>query len=205
MAHIRPYEARDLEALYDICLKTGDAGQDASAMYRDPKIIGHIYAGPYGALEPENCFVLEDEVGVGGYIIGTRDTHAFEQRLEREWWPKLRRDHAEPGAPRSDFTPDERMAYLIHHPSRTPRRVSEPYPAHLHIDLLPRFQGAGWGKRMVDTFLSHMRDAGVSTVHLGVGPKNERGVRFYRAYGFHVIDQAPAPWSTYWFGISTNP
>ncbi|MBV9418161.1 MAG: GNAT family N-acetyltransferase, partial [Alphaproteobacteria bacterium] len=87
MAHIRPYEARDLEALYDICLKTGDAGQDASAMYRDPKIIGHIYAGPYGTLEPENCFVLEDKAGVGGYIIGTCDTHVFEQRLEREWWP----------------------------------------------------------------------------------------------------------------------
>ena len=49
-----------------------------------------------------------------------------------------------------------------------------------------------------------MRDAGVKAVHLGVGPKNERGVRFYRRYGFHVIEQAPEPWNTYWFGISTS-
>lgn len=203
MATIRPYEVRDLDSLYAICLKTGDAGQDATDQYRDPKIIGHIYAGPYGTLEPESCFVLEDYAGVGGYIIGTRDTHAFETRLGREWWPALRTRYADPGMGRADFTPDERMAYLIHHPPKTARRINEPYPAHLHIDLLPRFQGGGWGKRMIDTFLSHMRDAGVKAVHLGVGPKNERGVRFYRKYGFHVIEQAPPPWNTWWFGIST--
>jgi ribosomal protein S18 acetylase RimI-like enzyme len=198
---IRPYDARDLDALYDICLKTGDAGRDATALYRDPAIIGHIYAGPYGTLEPQDCFVLEDAHGVGGYIIGTRDTHAFETRLETQWWPALRARVADPGAPRADFTPDERMAYLIHHPSRTPRRINEPYRAHLHIDLLPRFQGVGCGKRMIDMFLSHMRGAGVKAVHLGVGPKNARGVRFYRKYGFHVIEQLPEPWNTTWFGI----
>ena len=201
---IRPYRASDLDALYEICLKTGESGQDATHLYRDPKIIGHIYAGPYGVLEPQNCFVAEDADGVGGYIIGTRDTFAFEKKQAAEWWPDLRARYADPGAPREDFTPDERMAYLIHHPPRTPRRVSEPYPAHLHIDLLPRFQGIGLGKRMIDMFRAHMASAGAPALHLGVGPKNERGVRFYRAYGFHVIEQLPPPWNTYWFGIGTS-
>ncbi len=204
MVRIRPYRASDLDALYEICLKTGDSGQDASHLYRDPRIIGHIYAGPYGVLEPQHCFVAEDEAGVGGYVIGTADTHGFERRQEASWWPDLRTRHGDPGAPRADFTPDERMAYLIHHPPKTPRRVNEPYPAHLHIDLLPRFQGIGLGKRMIDTFRAHMAGAGVEALHLGVGPKNERGVRFYRAYGFHVIEQLPPPWETYWFGIKTG-
>ncbi len=195
---IRPYRASDLEALYDICLKTGDAGADASAMYRDPKILGHVYAGPYGVLEPENCFVAEDADGIGAYIIGTADTHGFETRLEREWWPRLRAQIADTGGE----DPDARIARLIHRAPKTPRRINEPYPAHLHIDCLPRFQGIGLGKRLIDTWLDAMRARGVKAAHLGVGPRNARAVRFYRTYGFHLIEQLPEPWNTMWFGIS---
>ena len=204
MVHIRPYRAEDLSALYEICLKTGASGQDATQLYRDPKIIGHIYAGPYGVLEPESAFVLEDDQGVGGYVIGTRDTFAFEKRLEAEWWPALRARHDDPKSPRQTWSDDERMAYLIHHPPRSPRRLTEPYPAHLHIDLLPRFQGAGLGARMIRTWLDAMAKAGVGKAHLGVGPGNARAVRFYRKFGFHEIEQLPPPWNTYWFGISTG-
>ena len=41
---IRPCRATDEADLYQICLATGESGQDASAIYKDPKIIGHIYA-----------------------------------------------------------------------------------------------------------------------------------------------------------------
>src|SRR5215469_11358966 len=146
MAEIRPYRADDLEALYDICLKTGEAGQDATALYRDGRRLGHIYAAPYGVLEPESCFVVEDEHGIGGYIVGTRNTFAFEKRMEVEWWPALRAEIAEGGD-----DADARMARLIHHPARTPRGISEPYPAHLHINYLPRLQGIGMGKQLIDT------------------------------------------------------
>ncbi len=195
---IRSYRASDLEALYDICLKTGDAGADASRMYRDPEILGHVFAGPYGVLEPESCFVAEDADGVGGYIIGTADTHGFEMRMQAEWWPALRAAIA--AADGDD--PDSRIARLIHRPARTPRRINEIYPAHLHVNCLPRLQGIGLGKRLVDAWLDAMRRRGVSAAHLGVGPRNARAVRFYQAYGFHLIEQLPEPWNTMWFGIS---
>lgn len=197
MAEIRPYRPGDLDAIYRICLETGDSGKDATHLYRDPKVIGHIYAGPYGVLEPESAFVLEDEQGVGGYILGAFDTHAFEKRLETEWWPDLRQRYAPPAA--APTTRDERMAWLMHNPSRTPRRITEPYPSHLHIDLLPRFQGGGWGKRMIDTWLGAMKARGSRGVHLGVGFTNERAVRFYRTYGFVVAEKLDAPYSMYWF------
>jgi ribosomal protein S18 acetylase RimI-like enzyme len=199
MAAIRAYRASDLGALYDICLKTGDAGQDATALYRDGRLLGHVYAGAYGVLEPESCFVVEDDLGVGGYIIGTRDTFAFEKRMEAEWWPALRTRIAEGGD-----GADGRMAHLIHHPARTPRRINEPYPAHLHINCLPRLQGQGVGKQLIDAWRAAMARAGAANAHLGVGPRNKRAVRFYRAYGFHLIEQAPEPWNTYLFGIATG-
>ncbi len=195
---IRPYRASDLDALYGICLKTGDAGDDASGMYRDPKILGHVFAGPYGVLEPESCFVAEDAGGVAAYIIGTADTHAFEMRMEAQWWPALRAGIA--AADGDD--PDSRIARLIHRPPKTPRRINEPYPAHLHIDCLPRVQGIGLGRRLIDTWLDAMRRRGVRAAHLGVGPRNARTVRFYRAYGFHLIEQSPEPWNTMCFGSS---
>lgn len=181
---LRACRASDLDRLYDICLKSGDAGQDATALYCDPKILGHIYAAPYGLLEPESCFVLEDTHGVGGYIVGTRDTYAFEKRLEHAWWPDLRALYPEPP---DQSTPDRRRMHFFHHPTRTPRVINEPYPAHLHINLLPRFQGKGWGKRMIDRWLDAMRERGVRGAHLGVGRRNARAVRFYLKYGFKEI------------------
>ena len=181
MAEIRPLRSSDRNAVYEICLKTGDAGQDATVLYRDPELLGHLYAGSYAALEPESGFVLEDEEGAGGYILGARDTYAFEQRLEQEWWPPLRARYPDPDVLPD---PDRHLVQSIHKPWRTPKRITEPYPSHLHIDLLPRFQGRGWGKRMMDLWLAEMRARGSVGAHLGVGMRNERAVKFYLRYGF---------------------
>jgi len=195
MAEIRPYRAGDLDELYAICLATGDAGRDATHLFSDPKLLGHVYAAPYAVCAPECCFVVEDERGVGGYIIGTADTLAFEERLARDWWPDLRTRYPNPG--KNAMTPDERMQRHIHRPERTPRRIAEPYPAHLHIDLLPRLQGQGLGRAMIDRW----RAAIARPTHLGVGSRNERAVRFYRAVGFREIERYGAPYDVIVFGI----
>jgi ribosomal protein S18 acetylase RimI-like enzyme len=185
MAAIRPYRADDLEALYRIALATADAGKDGRTLYRDPNLVGHVYSAPYGVLYPECCFVAEDEGGVAGYIVGAPDTHVYEERTEREWWPRLRTIYADP---REVMNPDDRMAHLIHHPEVTLPRLYGAFPAHLHINLLPRMQGQGWGVRMMDTWLACMARLGVRRAHLGVGLRNERAVAFYRKYGFRDIE-----------------
>src|SRR5437868_13360969 len=96
MAKIRNYRAGDLDSVYRICLETGAHGNDATHLYRDPRVIGHVYAGAYVAFEPENAFVLEDDEGVGGYIIGAADSRAFERKLQADWWPALRNAYADP-------------------------------------------------------------------------------------------------------------
>jgi ribosomal protein S18 acetylase RimI-like enzyme len=204
MAVIRPARADDMDALYEICLLTGDAGKDATSSFNDGRMLGHLFAAPYLALEPESCFVVEDEHGVGGYIIGTRNTAAFEKRQESSWWPALRKSILDPGKPHRGMTADARIAYAIHHPVLAKPHIAAAYPAHLHINCLPRFQGVGLGKTMIDTWLRAMAAASVKTAHLGVGPRNERGVRFYKLYGFHLVEQDPPPFNTFIFGISTG-
>jgi ribosomal protein S18 acetylase RimI-like enzyme len=182
-ARIRDVQPGDLDALYGIALATGDSGQDAAQLYRDPKLVGHLYAAPYAVLVPELALVVEDASGVGGYIVGALDTLAFEARLEAEWWPALRRVYADPTGDPKNWNLDQLRAYQIHHPRPPPARIADPYPSHLHINLLPRLQGRGLGQAMLDAWLARIAAAGSRGVHLGVSPANHRALRFYRAYG----------------------
>lgn len=180
---IRDVRAGDLDAIYAIALATGDAGQDAARLYRDPKLVGHLYAAPYAQLEPELALVVEDDAGVGGYILGALDTLAFEARLEVAWRPSLRRQYADPTGDPKHWGLDEIGAWQIHHPRPPPARITGPYPSHLHVDLLPRLQGRGLGRTLIDAWLARVAAAGSRGLHLGVNPANRRALRFYRAYG----------------------
>jgi ribosomal protein S18 acetylase RimI-like enzyme len=184
-AQIRGYQRADLDALYRICLQTGRGGQDATAQFRDPMLLGHVWAGPYGELEPDLAFVVEDDEGVGGYILGALDARAFEDRLERDWWPGLRARYPEPaGEASTTTTRDEEVVYLIHHPLRTPDELAGRYPSHLHINLLPRLQSRGYGRRLTDTLIDALRARGSRGVHLFVNAGNDAAPNFYRRVGF---------------------
>ena len=180
---IRDARPADLEALYRIALATGDSGADASHLHRDPKLVGHLYAAPYAVLAPEFALVVEDEAGVGGYILGALDTLEFEARLEAEWWPALRREYADPTGDPAGWNLDQIRAFQIHHPRPPPTRITDPYPSHLHINLAPRLQGRGLGQALIDAWLARIAAAGSRGAHLGVSPVNHRAIRFYRAYG----------------------
>lgn len=194
MVEIRPYAPGDLDALYDICLKTGEHGADASGLYTDPRLLGAIYAAPYATLEPELAFVAEDRDGVAGYILGTADTRGFEMACEAAWWPALRGVHARPQGPPAAWTLEQQRAYQIHRPFRIPEPVVAAAPAHLHIDLLPRLQGQGVGRRMLDTWLTAVG----GRAHLGTSTPNRRAIRFYEAYGWrHLPLDGPVVWMTY--------
>lgn len=59
VASIIPYEPQYRDACFDICLKAGDAGKDATHLFKDKDILGSRYVGPYLTLDPELCFVLK--------------------------------------------------------------------------------------------------------------------------------------------------
>lgn len=185
---VRRYQPADLPDLYEICLRTGDGGADASGRYRDGHLLGHLYAAPYGVLEPERAFVLEDDAGVCGYVVGALDTRAFHRLARETWLPPLRRRYPRPGGDPASWTADERLIARFYDPeSCFPLRLPEPlrsYPSHLHIDLLARAQGQGFGRRLLETFLTELRRHGSPGVHLGVGVRNERAIAFYRRIGF---------------------
>jgi ribosomal protein S18 acetylase RimI-like enzyme len=191
--HIRPYRPSDRAALYRICLRTGDNGDDATGRYTDPRLLGHVYVGPYLALAPRLAFVLDPGDGEPvGYALGARDTVEFAARCEASWWPPLRRRYPDPaGVPAAERTPDQRLAALIHHPPRAPAALTDRYPSHLHVDLLPVAQGRGHGRALLERLLAALAEAGSTGVHLGVAAANRRAIGFYRRLGFAEVERSP--------------
>jgi ribosomal protein S18 acetylase RimI-like enzyme len=182
---IRSATIADVGSLHEICLRTGDGGNDATGLLVDGSLYGHIYAAPYLHLEPAFAFVADLDGQVAGYVVGALDTAVFEARCESDWWPTLRASHSLP-AEGTDI--DRRLVIAIHHPPITDPRVLERYPSHLHINLLPVAQGHGVGRRLITTLCDALRACGSIGVHLGVDPRNSRAIGFYEHVGMRRHD-----------------
>jgi ribosomal protein S18 acetylase RimI-like enzyme len=183
--HVRPYLTRDLDRLYEICVRTGASGEDATDLVVDPRLFGELYAAPYGVLEPEHALVVDDDRGtVVGYALGALDTRAFEARCEATWWPALRERHPI-GSGANDL--DELLIAMLHHRHTAADDVLASYPSHLHIDLLPDAQGAGWGRALMEGMQDLLRTAGSPGVHLGVSARNQRALGFYAHLGYEEL------------------
>ena len=189
MPHIRPFRPTDEAAVADVCLRTADAGADATGIFDDDAIWAEVFALPYVHRHPDLAFVVETDDGrVAGYIVCAPDTGAFEQWFHDEWWPAH-------GArwPRPEIESTRQDGTLIFAYSR--RRGAEPYgdayPAHLHIDLLPELQGQGWGRRLIDRLIEALRARGVTGLHLVASTDNSGALAFYRRLGFTELPSHP--------------
>jgi ribosomal protein S18 acetylase RimI-like enzyme len=185
------YGLSDRATLYDICLRTGDAGRDATGLYRDPELLGHVYLGAYLALEPGLARVLRRADGSpAGYVVAAADTTAFERACEQSWWPPLRARYPLPAA--ADQSPDAGLVRRIHTGISTVGPWLREHPAHLHVDLLPEAQGGGHGRRLLETVFAELAAAGVPGVHLGVARTNTGAIGFYRHLGLRTLEERPA-------------
>ena len=185
---IRKATPADQPGAYRVCLETGNDGADATALYAgDPDALGRIYVGPYLLFEPELSLVLEDADGICGYALGAFDSRHFYDRYDREWRQQLCAEFPEPGGDPRQWTPVEEVHRQYHHPSYFCPEPYERFPSHLHIDLLPRAQGRGYGRRMMERNLETLRLRGSPGAHLGVSLQNPRAVSFYRHLGFREL------------------
>ena len=185
MFEVRRYRDSDEAAMREICMRTGAAGGDARAMYRDQDLLPDIFAIPYAVLEPEFAFVADDDGRAVGYIVGTPDTPRFVERFREQWLPRVAHLHIPPtGEVDLDADPDGSMATVLHNPQWMLEPGLAAYPAHLHIDLLPQAQGRGAGRALMTTFLAALNAAGADAVHLGMGTSNTRARAFYDRLGF---------------------
>lgn len=178
---LRPATPADRPHVEAICVATGDDGLDATGIYEQSVLLAHLWATPHLLADPDLATIVADAHGPAGYLVATADTRAFERWCEQHWWPALRQQYPLE-APRRDS--DRELVRLLHAPESTPASLTDRYPAHLHINLLPRVQGTGLGRVLIERLVAQLRARGVAGVHLGVSPTNTRAIAFYEHLGF---------------------
>jgi ribosomal protein S18 acetylase RimI-like enzyme len=183
---VRPVRLDDLPAVYRIC---DQLGMTADRSPRTPELLGHVYAGPYVVGPGTRSVVAVDDQGPAGYLLCALDTEGFEAWREAEWWPGLRTDHPLEIEGRS--AADQEVVELIHAPPMAPPGIAARYPAHLHIDMLPRIQRRGIGRQLISELIEDLARRGIRGVHLDVGSDNSGAIRLYRSLGFVELERAP--------------
>lgn len=213
---IRPYRPSDREAVYEICVRTADAGGDARGQYSSDDLLPDLFAGPYVHLEPELALVLATGAEQGGravgYILGTADTETFVRRYREIWIPLLADRYPPPGTagtaegepsggPRS---PEQELIDGHHRPEARLRPELAGYPAHLHIDILPEYQGGGHGRALMRAWLAAAARAGAQRVFLEMDPANTGARAFYDRLGFQPLEVRDA-WGVHLVRSTTDP
>ena len=192
---IRRAVLSDLPYLYEICLKTGDAGKDASHLYHDPYLVGQYFSAPYLLFSGGIVFVAEFENRPQGYIVSAPNTVAYRQWMEELWLPPLRARYPEPLAPELIRSDRESWILSLIHKKHIPLDADaeiwlKDYPAHLHIDLLPKIQGKGFGRSLMNRLFEELKRQGVGGIQLGVSKLNPGAVAFYHKVGFSVLQES---------------
>lgn len=181
---IRPYRASDRDDVYEICVRTGDSGGDATGKYSSDDLLPDIFAGPYLAYQPDLAFVVDTGEHVAGYVIGVADSRAYADWYDEAWLPGFVAHHPLDAA----SSDDERSIIGI---GLDPRGSIVPevedYPAHLHIDLLPELQGQGFGRALIRRMLGELRVRGVPGLYLTMSSSNRSARAFYDRLGFRDL------------------
>jgi len=187
---IRQAQQADLPYIYDICLRTGLSGKDASSAVSDKYMIGQYFAAPYIYYEIDLCFAVTGDYKPMGYIVGTSNSSAFYSWMNLNWLPQIRCIYPDKMPAASDF--ESFVINIIHKDCHLDEFLKD-YPAHLHIDLLPQLQGKGVGKKLMSEFINKLKLKGSTGLHLSVGEKNLKAIKFYKKSGFcHLFSKSSA-------------
>ena len=185
-ATIRRYCASDQAAVYEVCVETADAGRGVRGRYSTDDLVPDTVAGPYLFLEPEHAYVLDNGERAVGYVIGTPNTPDFVAAYQQRWLPRLRARYRPLSGP--PVTEEEHRLDVMFHPESWLLPELAPHPAHLHINLLAGYRGAGHGRQLIGTFLASVAAAGAPSCHLGVRHTNVDARRFYAKVGFQPVE-----------------
>jgi ribosomal protein S18 acetylase RimI-like enzyme len=181
----------DEEALAEVCLQTGQQGNDASGLYVDDDLLPDMYVRPYLELEPSLVSVLRKGARVCGYLVAAADTSEFVRAYQGRWLPKLT---ARYGSAADIPEPSGSLvARALAPESMLPSPdILQRYPAHLHINLVAEARGRGFGNSLMQRLFSQLRRALVPGVHLSYGTQNVGAGHFYARLGFEELRRGRA-------------
>ena len=171
-------------------IATRGINYETSTSYHTPEkreLLWLLYHDYYPMFSRRDCFVALDtwegaqtKSGKGervvGYILCEPSFNNWERNYTKCFMPKLEK-----------LSPEH--AKMRHEEFEHYREIAKEYPAHLHINILPEFQGQGIGGRLIGALEAHLIKKGVRGVHLTTSVKKVPSIKLYERNGYELKAQ----------------
>jgi hypothetical protein len=185
---VRKYRPSDRDSVRALCCETGFLGNAIDPVFEDRELFADFLTDYYLRQEPDSAFVLTKGESLQGYLLGSR--HPLAHQFHSLWQNlvyagRIVRRYA-------GYRPESRryVHWLISKAWRevphAPRTIG-----HFHINLLPAAKSIQVTRQLIETYLRHLYDHGVTQVHAQmVTFDGRRGFKLFERYGFKVLNQS---------------
>lgn len=184
---IRKFEPKDKESIRTISCETAFLGRERKKVFDDDEILADFLTLYFTDYETGSCFVATYNDEVIGYLIGSKDIRKASNIIISKIIPKLilkiffKKTFLK-------FTNLKFLFYLflsfLKGEFFIPRFYQD-FPATLHINIKEKFRGYGVGKKLIESFLSFLKDKKIKGVHFGT--ISEEAKKFFLKLGFKII------------------
>ncbi|XP_005950142.1 protein O-GlcNAcase [Haplochromis burtoni] len=185
--NIRPYHSKDKVELYrmvrQLHLRT-QGGPESSAAH--PDVIGDRCLGPCLALCPEYSFILEDELGVCGCVLGILDVRSFAKRCQASWIPAMR-DKYPPKMNGTHPNTQDLIQLMEEDQGEYPDSLLYHFPSQLRLDALPELVDISISRTLLTALLTALKANGSQGVFCEVQPTDRQRLEFLTKLGFLEI------------------
>ncbi|KAK5876042.1 hypothetical protein CesoFtcFv8_027052 [Champsocephalus esox] len=185
--NIRPYHSKDKLELYrmvrQLHLRTQGV-QESSALH--PDVIGDRCLGPCLVLSPEYCFILEDELGVCGCVLGILDVRMFAKRCQASWMPAMRDKYPTKGG-NTHPNPQDLIQLMEEDQGEYPESLLFHFPSQLRLDALPELVDVSVSRTLLTAMLTALKANGSQGVFCEVQPTDRQRLEFLTKLGFLEI------------------
>ncbi|XP_037116164.1 protein O-GlcNAcase-like [Syngnathus acus] len=183
--NIRPYHSKDKVELYRMVRQLhirSQCGQDFSASH--PDVVGDRCLGPCLALCPEYSFILEDELGVCGCIMGIVDVRSFAKRCQASWLPAMRDKYLANGG---NANTQDLIKLMEEDQGEYPDSLLYHFPSQLRLDTLPELVDVSVSRTLLVALLVALKANGSQGVFCEVQPTDSQRLEFLTKLGFLEI------------------
>jgi ribosomal protein S18 acetylase RimI-like enzyme len=190
-AAIRLIRPADESRVRDICFATALYGQPMHSVIADRMWMTDVLLDYHFTMEPESLLVAEVGGVVVGYLAGCSDPRRQQQWfMRKKIWTLLARaiqsrqilNARSWKLLRASAQPFWYIRHRLH-------QYVHAYPAFLHINLDVSWQGRGVGKRLLDEFLTMLRERRILGVHISTG--TTAGRVFFSKHEFLLLGAFP--------------
>lgn len=169
---IRQFQPEDREAVRQVCLETSSFPLEKKGM---KDFILLLYNDYYTEVEPDCCFVAEDEDGkIIGYLLCAKDFKEYLKVFKGLYLPEIKKLGLQ-------------YYFMAVGEILTHEMFSRKYPAHLHIDLTAACRRKGVGTRLMNALKAYLKDNGIDSLMLSCGASNTVAIKFYEKNGFDSV------------------